>query len=122
MRVANDSLISSPADWSVPWQSQPISMQHIMNFSIQLFFSGSPAGMLRLQCSNDSVDSSRSESTWPSQVQKWTDIDSSEQLIAAAGDHTWSVCGAGYMWVRVSWAPTSGTAQLDSARFTAKGL
>lgn len=122
MRVANDTLIDAPVDWSVPWTSGPISLQHIMNYSIQLFFSGTPAGMLKLQCSNDANDSGRGENYWSLEARNWTDIESSEQIVAGPGDHTWTVCNAGYMWVRVNWAPSSGTAQLDRARFTAKGL
>lgn len=122
MRVANDSLIDTPADWSTQWYSQPILLQQTVNFSVQLFFSGTPVGMLKLQCSNDASNSSRDERTWTAQTSHWTDVECSEQIIATAGDHTWTVQNAGYMWVRVSWAPSGGTSQLDVARFTAKGF
>ncbi len=121
MRVANDSLISGAQDWSTAWTSMPILLQHAASASIQLFFSGSPAGMLKLQCSNDAANM-RSDTSWSGQAQNWTDIEGSEQIIAAAGDHTWQLCNVGYMWVRVSWAPASGTSSLDSARFTTKGV
>lgn len=84
MRVANDSLIDGPVDWSTQWYSQPIALTHVANYSISLFFSGSPAGMLTLQCSNDFNRSTGDERTWSSQVSNWTDVECSEQIVSAA--------------------------------------
>lgn len=124
MRIANDSLlnIGETADFSNPWYSDPINLASVMNYSIQLKWTGAPVGELRLQCSNDVNDSNRGEEYWAAQVTTWTDIEGSEQLVNMAGDHTWQVRSAGYMWVRAVWAPTSGTGTLTGARFTTKGV
>jgi hypothetical protein len=122
MRIANNSLLDlgATASFAIPWTSEPINLASVMNYSIQLQWTGTPVGELRLQVSNDFNDQNRSQQFWAPTI--WTDVEGSEQLVNAAGDHTWQVRDAGYMWVRAVWAPTSGSGTLTSARFTTKGL
>lgn len=58
----------------------------------------------------------------PNNVTNWTDVLSSEQVIAAAGDHTWNVENIGYLWARVVWVQTSGSGSLISAQANLKGV
>jgi hypothetical protein len=124
MRVANDSLLNEGETIALAssWESKAINLASIMNYSIQLKWTGTPVGQYKLQCSNDPNDSNRGDNYWASKVATWTDIEGSEQLVNMDGNHTWQVRSAGYMWVRVVWLPTSGSGTLTSARFTAKGL
>lgn len=123
MRIANDSLITAPVDLSIPWQSMAIYLGHISNYSIQLFFTGTPAGSFKLQASNDQGHpNAQSLNQQSADVDNWTDVSGSTQIVDEAGDHTWQVENAGYAFVRVKWAPTSGSASLTSARFNLKGV
>lgn len=123
MRIANDTLIDAPADLSSPWTSKAIWLGHVTNYSIQLFFTGTPEGSFKLQCSSDAgTKSNLGEAYIETGLTHWTDIANSTQAVDEAGDHTWQVENAGYPWVRVVWAPTSGTGSLTSARFNTKGI
>jgi hypothetical protein len=81
-----------------------IHMDIPSSVSIQLVFTGTPAGAFKLQISNDASDAKNSA---PS---NWTDVDSSSQTISAAGNHVYDYeCRA--EWVRVAWtASGAGTA------------
>lgn len=118
MRISNDTIISSPVNMSNSWTSEPIWLGHLPGYSIQLFFSGTPGGIFRLQCSNDKEQNVETAQG----VQNWVIIAGSSQLLSEAGDHTWSVADAGYRWVRVQWIPALGSGgQLNIARFNGKG-
>jgi hypothetical protein len=123
MRIANEALITAPVDIANPWASDAIYLGHISNYSIQLFFSGAPVGRFYLQSSNDAGNpTSSSHQQQIVNVVNWTTISGSTQIVDAAGDHTWQVQNAGYAYVRVVWAPTSGTGSIDSARYNLKGV
>jgi hypothetical protein len=122
LRVGADSLLDSNVDWSTAWVSPAISLRHVVNYSIQLKWSGSTAGMLHLQLSNDFGNTDNGGTLAASDLPNWTDITGSEQLVNGAGDHSWQVQNAGYLWVRAIWAPTSGSPTLISARFATKGF
>jgi hypothetical protein len=122
MRVGSDNLIAAPVDWSTAWTSPALSLRHVSNYSVQLKWTGSTTGMLHLQLSNDAGNTDNSGTIATSALSHWTDITGSEQIVAGAGDHSWQVSNAGYLWVRVVWAPTTGTPSLVSARFSTKGF
>lgn len=130
MRISNDELTvnkvkpsHSPIDMSVAFNSDPIWLGHISNYAIQLFFTGTPTGTLKLQASLDKGNPTKGESHWDlGSIKNWTDLDCSSQGVSASGDHMWQVDNAGYNWVRVVWTPAGGTGTLDSARFNAKGI
>lgn len=122
MRIVNDSLIDSSANLGQSWTSPAINLSHIINYSIQLSWTGSPVGVLKLQCSNDKPAGLDTVTSGAVNVSTWTDIADSDQIVNAAGNHTWQAPSVGYMWVRVVWTPTSGTGTLVTARFTAKGV
>ena len=122
MRVGADSFIDAPVDWSFSWASPALSLRHVVNYNIQLAWTGTAAGMLHLQLSNDAASTDMSGTIASNSISTWTDISGSEQLVSGAGNHAWQVQNAGYLWVRVVWQPTSGTATLSSARFATKGF
>lgn len=124
MRIGQDTIIpNGPQDLSNSWTSDPILLEHVSNYSIQLVFSGTLTGTWSLQSSTDEGHTSQAtEATRAQGVENWTTIFGSEQAIVEAGDHTWNVQQAGYKWVRIAWEPSSGTGSLDSARFYTKGF
>lgn len=119
MRLTNDAIIQGPISLANSWTSDPIWLGHVADYSIQLFFSGTPGGILRLQCSND-----REQNVEGAQgVTNFTLIAGSTQTIDESGDHTWSIYNAGYRWVRVQWiAGMASTGSLNSARVNGKGI
>lgn len=118
MRVTNDSIISDAVDLSNSWVSEPIWLGHMRDFSIQLFFTGTPSGVFRLQCSNDRENIADTNVG----ITNWGMVQGSTQTISASGDHTWAVSDAGYRWVRVQWIAGMGSVgSLTSARINGKG-
>ncbi len=122
MRVGSDSLIDSSVDWSTAWEGPALSLRHVVNYSSQMAWDGTLNGMLKLQLSNDYGNTDNGGTMAANALPHWTDITGSEQLIAGAGDHAWQVQNSGYLWVRVVWAPASGTGNLTNARFSTKGM
>jgi hypothetical protein len=122
MRIQNESLTLSGTDMTDNITSSPVWLAHIAYYSIQLVFTGTPNGTLKLQVSNDNgmIDSHDPSSA---SITNWTDLADSSQVISASGDHMWNERAAGYRWVRVVWTDnTSGSpSTLTVARFNVKG-
>lgn len=124
MRIANEDLLltSGPVSLAADAELRPIYLGHVVNYSIQLTFTGSPSGTFKLQCSNDP-----GRPYLPGQVPQydtvvhWTDIEGSDQIIAAAGNHTWDVQNAGYLWVKVVYTRSGGSGSITVARANTKG-
>jgi hypothetical protein len=123
LKTKTETIIDNSVDLSDEWFSQAILLDHIMNYSIQLEFEGSPEGTFSLQSSDDEGDETQvSEALRELNVDHWTTLFGSGQLIEEAGDHSWNVMNAGYKWVRIHWEPTSGSGNLTHARFCVKGF
>ena len=126
MRINNENLLSAsgPVDMASSFTLVPIYLGHISNYAIQMTFTGAPTGTFKLQCSNDPGDPNVNPldpKRWEL-VTHWTDIAGSSQAIAAAGDHTWQVQNAGYLWVRVVYTFASGTGSLVTSVANVKGI
>lgn len=125
MRIGNDSIIPNGAatqDMGASFELDPVWLGHICNYAIQLVFTGTPSGTLKLQASNDL---GRQASGYPETddgVSNWTDITGSSQVIAAAGNHMWQVENAGYRWVRAVYTRSAGSGTVTSAKFNVKGV
>lgn len=126
MRINNEDLLedSGPQDMSNDFTLIPIYLGHISNYAIQMTFSGSPTGAFTLECSNDPGNPNVTPfdpKRWET-VTHWTTIAGSSQSIVAAGDHTYQVQNAGYLWVRVVWTDAGGTGSLVTAVSNVKGV
>lgn len=126
MRIHNNSLTFAaaepPVSMGASFTSDPVWLGHIVNFSIQLFFTGTPNGSFTLECSNDMGVSDKALNKFSSEgVVNWTTVTDSTFAVTAAGDVTWDVQNVGYRWVRVRWTRTSSTGSLTSARYNVKG-
>lgn len=103
--------------------SDPIWLQNIVNYNIQLVFTGVPVGSFKLQISNDLGNPEAVlQDNRDFQIVNWTDMADSNQAISAAGNHSYEVQNAGHRWVRLIWTFTSGTGTMTSYRFNAKGF
>lgn len=76
-------------------------------FSFQAVFTGSPVGALTLESSNDNST--------------WTTITDSDVAVSGASNAMWNVTNAGYKYVRLHYARTSGTGALTATYF-GKGI
>lgn len=126
MRVKNETLISSTVSLAASANLTAVWLGHVAQYSIQLAFTGTPAGAFKLQASDDvgNIDGA-AISTQVAAITNWTDIDNSSQTIAAAGTCMWNIADCGYEWVRVVWTASgagSGTPTLTTARCKTKGI
>lgn len=125
MRVKNENLLDESGAVSLASSTtlKPCWLGHIVNYSIQLVFTGTPGGNFKLQASND-VGHINSAGTvmQESDLINWTDVADSAFTVSAAGDIMWDVQNVGHNWVRVVWTQTSSTGTLTSARFYCKGV
>lgn len=122
MRIANENLLTAPVDMATSFQLRALWLGHICNFAIQLVFTGSPVGTLRIQASADSGTPDGGLSPQANGVTNWTDITASDVAITTAGNTMINVQNAGYNWVRLVYVSTSGTGSLTSARANVKGV
>lgn len=122
MRIGND-VLNIDSDLSTNQVSEPVWLGHIANYSIQIFFSGTPGGNFKLQMSNDFGNvQAPVEADRDFKIDNWTDIADSALTVSAAGDVAWNYRDAGYRWVRVVWTQTSGSGTITSVRFNVKGI
>jgi hypothetical protein len=75
-------------------------LEDLRDYAIHVNFSGSNlVGTLKLQAIGTTAEFANDD---------WVDISSSSQAVTGAASHVWNVTGAGYKYVRSSWAYTSG--------------
>ena len=123
MKVSNIPLIAVPVDMSNDFDLGAIYVGNIVNFAVQVSFTGTPVGLLKLRCSNDPGKFSAPGKVYQtSDINNWTDIVESYQAVMEDGNHTWNVENCGYMWVSVSYVATSGPGLLTEARIVVKGV
>mgnify|MGYP003659483280 CR=1 FL=1 len=121
MRVKTHSITFASTDLTSDTSSNLIWLGHIVNYAIQLAFTGSPNGTFKLQASVDEISPVNPKVT---DITNWTDIKGSDQIINESGDHMWSGKNSGYTFVRIVWTAnsTSNNAILTSSRFMVKGV
>lgn len=93
------------------FNSDPQKVYKTQGFNVQLVFTGSPVGTVKLQsCNALTYDPAEAD------LATWDDIPDSDQSISASGSHSWTVADS-YKWVRVSYTRTSGTGTCDGTLF-----
>lgn len=131
MRINNEDLLvvdGTRATVSLASSSnlRPLWLGHVLNYGIQLVFTGTPDGTFKLQVSNDRGQPEASgDAQKYAGVTNWTDVADSSQTISAAGNVYYDVQLSGAEWVRVVWTASgagSGTPTLTSARAKIKGV
>jgi hypothetical protein len=122
MRIDNFALTLDGTDMTSNINSNPIWLGHVVNYCIQIVFTGStPNGSFKLQASNDL--GAKENDVKNASITNWTDISGSTINISAAGDVMYNLENVGYRWVRVVWTDTSSTAgTITVARGNTKGF
>lgn len=122
MRVQNENLALNGTDMQSNIASNPIWLGHIVNYSIQLVYTGSPNGSLKLQGSND--EGAKSNNVENVNITNWSDIADTAVSVTAAGSNIYNIQNAGYRWVRLVWTNSSSgsPSTLTSARYNVKGI
>lgn len=126
MRVHNEDLLDDSGSMSLATSAnlKPVWIGHTPWYSVQLVFTGVPAGSFKLQGSNDVGHiNSASDTMQSTGVTNWTDLNITSGAIAAAGTYMFNVPDASYSWFRVVWTATGAgtTPVLSSARAYIKG-
>ena len=122
MRIGDGSLVASPISMSTNFNTDPVLLDHIANYSLQIVFTGSPVGRFKLQASNDSGRNRFTQEKDFSSIINWSDITGTSSGVTTAGNLGWQVENTGYKWFRLVYTRTSGTGSLDSAIFFIKGI
>lgn len=119
MRTKNEDLELSGTDMTSNIDSKALWLGHIVNYSIQVVYTGSPNGTLSIEASND--EGSNTNDTSNAQITNWTQVDA--QAVSAAGSHMFQFENVGYKWVRLVWTnSSSGASTITSARYNIKGI
>lgn len=112
MRFLPDNVITTRAAATV--NSAPISATQLFACAAQLIATGSAAGTMKLQMSNDRPDTPSVPPT------NWTDIANATVSVSGAGTYLIPKTDLCYQWVRVSYT-NSGTGNI-TVNFTALGV
>lgn len=114
MRINNNVIKTAATVGS--FTTNPVALSQVIGYAVQVVFTGSPAGTLKLQASVDSVDMPTTEPT------NWTDIANSMVSITASGDTVYNVIDVFYTWMRVVYTNTSGTTGSVTVTVNTKGV
>lgn len=113
MNVANDIIISQQG-LGASFNGEAIAVGQIYGFSVHMIYTGTPAGTLKIQCSNDTTTQSAS-------VTNWVDIAGASVVISGAGSTLFNVDQVFYKWIRVVYVRSGGAGSLD-VNYFAKGV
>ena len=119
MRFDN-TLVVNAADASVTVTSSAITLENIFGYAIQVVFTGSPVGSLKLQASCDQGSNPINASAIGAGITNWNDIAGTTVAISSAGLTLYNMDAQYYKWVRIVYTPDSGTGTV-SARINSKG-
>lgn len=108
--------------------SLAMQLNEMVNFSIQIFFTGTPTGAFKLQASSDPVPKQTMTPTTNGAIifvpTHWSDIADSSFTVIAAGDVMWNFQNRGFTYVRVVYTDASSgasTAVIASSTFNGVG-
>jgi hypothetical protein len=108
--------------------SVAIQLQNIVDFSIQIVFTGTPTGSFKLQMSDEPVPKEnlivQANGIILYTVVNWTDIANSTFAVTAAGNVAWDYNNCGFTYVRAVYTDTSGgvsTAIITASDYNGKG-
>lgn len=122
MRIQNGNLALDGTDMQSNIESKPLWLAHIIHYSVQTVYTGTPNGTLKIQGSNDDGVGTNDPKKVDANIQNWTDLGVSD-TITAAGSTMFNVENCGYKWVRLVWTDSSSGigSTISSCRFNVKG-
>lgn len=103
MRFAPINIVEN-GDMSTAITSETVPLDQVFGYSVQAVYTtvGTLGGTLQLECSNDHEEDNEKNVIVPG---TWTVIANSPVVLAGAGDFTWNVTSANYLWVRLTYTP-----------------
>jgi len=108
--------------------SLAMQLNDLVNFSIQIVFTGTPTGTFNLEASSDPVPKQNMVIGANGAVVytpiNWTTVANSSFTVTTAGDVMWDYANRGFTYVRVVYVDASGgtsTAIITSATFNGVG-
>jgi hypothetical protein len=104
---SNPQIVTN-GNMSITIISSIINLNEVASYSVQAVYTGTPAGSIKLQGSNDIMTSSGNPPT------NWTDITDSVSDISTAGSYLINVEIPTYSWVRLVYSPTGGSGTLNA--------
>lgn len=130
MKTNQENLIpSGTVSLAASANLEPFFMGQSVVATVQLVWTGTPAGNFKLQGSCDKGNfnaQARSSTSQQAGVSNWSDIASPAAVtVSAAGNQLFNLSDVGYHWVRVVWTATgagSGTPTLTVAQVVTKGI
>lgn len=117
MRVYNDPIFSA-VDASVTQTSVAFPINQVIGYSAQFVWTGTVAGTIKIQVSDDPGTTASSPSQLPTH---WTDYSGSTISVSGAGNGTFNVNDAFYNWIRFVYTAASGTGTM-SGNLNTKGI
>lgn len=119
MRIMNAELVFSAVDLDGVQVSEPIWLAHIVNYSVQLTFSGTVDATVTLEASNDigQNDIHMPQST----IENWSDV-LTPIHVTESGSIMINVENCGYRWAALTVVHADPASVLVSARFNVKGV
>jgi hypothetical protein len=122
MKIHNNNLKLNGTDMTSNIISDPIYVGNIINYSIQLVYTGSPNGSFSIQVSNDIVDSIKDVKA--SDIVNWTTLSSTSTNITSSGDMIYEIPDITYQWIRLVWTDSSSgdPSTLTNAVYFTKGI
>lgn len=128
MRNSSPIQLANGGSLGANFNSNGIYLNQTFVYSIQAIWTGaSAAGTIQIEISNDNVppvlySSLGSPASNPSaNVVNWTPYPATQQTVAGAGSFMWNFSDAGYGWVRLNFAYSSGTGLLTVNAWTKGG-
>lgn len=116
----NAALILTNGDMSTTITTPGVDLQGANNYSIQAVFTGTPAGVMSLNISNDLVPVGP-DGNPAMNVVNWSYYTGSSVLISSPGNWQWKIDAGGERWAQVVWTPSGGsTGTLTSITFSGK--
>lgn len=98
--------------------SDPMQLEQILGYAVQVVMTGSPVGTLVLQGSCDAPQTPNGIGVAPT---TWVDLGGTSYSVTAAGNVLYNMSEPFYNWVRLVYTRTSGSGAL-TATFNAKGF
>lgn len=111
--TSKQGIVFNAVSMAESFESDPIDILHFKEYSASFFFTGSPAGTLKIQISNDTPNTAAANTSW-------IDLENSSSTIAAAGSIVYEVTEANTSYIKFVFTRTSGTGVM-TGRITAKG-
>lgn len=89
--------------------SRAIQFDNVTRMSIHIIMTGSPVGVVSLQCSNDLVSDHSSDT-----VTNWVDYTDGSSVVSGADQVMFNIRDVSFKWIRLVYVRGSGTGSMTT--------